>query len=60
MKQVGGLNLLCVPIAHITDGAMKYQFFYLSYGSSIYYWVKVVMNPIILNNTSLISVTLCC
>ena len=44
VKQFGRVNLLCVPIAQITDGVMKNKpFFHLNSGSSTYYCVKDIL-----------------
>ena len=59
MKQFDAVYLLCVGLAQITDSVMKNKHvFRLSYGSSTYYCVKGILNPIIPNTTSLITVTL--
>ena len=61
MKTFGGVYLLCVPISHRTDGVINNKsVFHLNSGNSTYYCVKGVLHPIILDNTSLITVTLCC
>ena len=52
VKLICEVNLWCVPIAQITDGAMKNKpIFRLNSGSSTYYSVKGLLNPIILNTT---------
>ena len=52
MKQFGGVYLLCVRMAQRTDGAMNNKpIFRLNSGSSTYYYVKGLLNPIILNTT---------
>ena len=61
VKLIGGVNLLYIPIAHRTDGEMNNKsVFSYKYGSSIQYFVKGIPHNIILNTTSLITVTLCC
>ena len=60
VKQIGGVNLLCVPIAQRTGGSMKNKtVFHLKPGSSTQYCVKGILHHIILNNNSLIPVILC-
>ena len=60
VKQFGGVNMLCVPIAQRTDGAMKNKpIFNLNDGIYTYYCVKGILHNIILNTTSPITVTLC-
>ena len=57
----GGVNMLCVPIAQITDGVMKNKpFLNLSSRISTWYCVKVILHHIILNTTSLITVMIYC
>ena len=51
--------MLCVCIAQRTDGVMKNKpVFHINSGSSTYYCVKGVLHHTILNNNSLITVTL--
>ena len=60
VKQFGGVYMLFVRIAQRTDGVMKNKpVFRLNYGSSTYFCVKSILHPIIFNNTSLITFTLC-
>ena len=58
IKQCGAVYLLCVRMARRNDGVMNNKPFYLNCVSSTYYFVKGILYPIILNTTSLITVTL--
>ena len=59
MKQFGAVYLLCVPMAHRTDGVMKNKtVFRINPGGSTYYCVKRILHPNIINTTSIITVTL--
>ena len=60
VKQFGGLNLICVTIAHKIDVVMKNKPFYLNSGSSSYYCVKDILYTIMFNTTSLVTAMLCC
>ena len=60
VKTFDGVNMLYVPIAQRTDGVMKNRpFFCINSVSSTYHCVDGISHPIILNTTSLITVTLC-
>ena len=59
MKQFGAVYMLCARMAQITDGLMKNKLvFHLNYASSTYYYLKVILHPIIIKTTSLITFTL--
>ena len=61
VKKIGRVYLLCVRMSHRTDVVMKNKpVFHLNSGSYTYYCVKGIIHPIILNTTSLITITLCC
>ena len=61
VKQFGGLNLFCVPIAKRTDSVRNNKpFFHINSGSSTCYSVKGILHSTIINTNSLITVMLRC